>query len=225
MREHQKTVLSVVFVVTVFILFSWAGKHLLEVLPFGELLSGRFGMLAYVLLVAGAVIVAPFSAVPFIPLATELWGVVPAAIFNIIGWTIGSGVAFLIARSFGKPVVARMVGAETISGAERFLPRRRMFWSVVFLRMALPVDILSYALGLLSPMRFSSYLLATLIGVSPFSFIFSYAAALPLAYQFIVGVAIVGFVVAANVLFLRRKSENARDTKSSQSYVSYIPAK
>lgn len=69
MREYQKTILSAVFIAVVFILFSWTGKQLLESLPFGKFLAGRSDMLTYVFLVAVAIIVAPFSAVPFIPLA------------------------------------------------------------------------------------------------------------------------------------------------------------
>jgi len=37
------------------------------------------------------------------------------------------------------------------------------------LRMVLPVDILSYALGLFSNISFIRYMLATIIGVTPFS--------------------------------------------------------
>lgn len=48
------------------------------------------------------------------------------------------------------------------------------FWLLVFLRMILPVDFLSYAIGLLSQINFWKFSLATFIGVIPFSFLFSY---------------------------------------------------
>jgi hypothetical protein len=49
------------------------------------------------------------------------------------------------------------------------------FWNIVLLRMVIPVDVLSYALGLFVPMPLSRYVLATAIGVSPFAIIFAFA--------------------------------------------------
>jgi uncharacterized membrane protein YdjX (TVP38/TMEM64 family) len=40
--------------------------------------------------------------------------------------------------------------------------------------MVIPVDILSYVVGLLTNMSLWKYTLATIIGITPFSFIFSY---------------------------------------------------
>lgn len=72
-----------------------------------------------------------------------------------------------------------------------FLPKRYLFIAVVFLRIALPVDLLSYALGLFGVMRFWPYIIATIIGVTPFAFIFSYIADFDVLFQlgaFVVGI-------------------------------------
>ena len=62
--------------------------------------------------------------------------------------------------------------------------------------MVLPVDILSYALGLFTTIKTWKYILATFIGVIPFAFIFSYAGMVNIYYQ------IGAFVLAALVLLL-----------------------
>lgn len=198
----KNSILLIFLVIAAFIAVSWLGKRWLDILSVNELLVGIWGRPLYILLTTIAVVIAPISTVPFIPLAVELWGPVAAALLNIAGWVAGAVMAFLIARIFGQALVARLVGIKNLNKLERFLPRKRLFWNVVFLRLVLPVDLLSYALGLLSNMRFSSYLLATLIGVTPFSFIFTYAAELPLAYQLAAGITIVALVVVVNILLI-----------------------
>lgn len=207
----QKSVISILLVLAAFIAASWLGKTFIETASSGELITGRLGVAAYVAFIAlNAVIVAPVGAVSLIPLATEIWGMIPTALLNIVGWTIGSIVAFGIARIFGRPYAERLAGAKNLNKTEKYFPRKNLFWNVVLLRMVLPVDILSYALGIFSTMRLSSYTLATLIGVTPFAFVFSYAAALPLAYQLGLGAAIIAFVAGINVLLARRAAREGR---------------
>jgi len=54
---------------------------------------------------------------------------------------------------------------------------------VVFLRVGVPVDVLSYGLGLFSKMPLKDYFFATLLGVSPFAFVFSFLGIFPIYYQ------------------------------------------
>lgn len=205
-----------------FIGVSWLGKVFIEKLPLNELFTGGLGMFIYVALVTlNAIIIAPVGIIPFIPLATGIWGMIPTALFNIVGWTIGSGIAFLLARIFGSSLIARLVGTKNLSKIELFLPQRRLFWDVVLLRIVLPVDFLSYALGLFSTMRFSSYMIATLIGVAPFSFIFSYAAILRSEYQLVVGAVIITFVIIVNVLLARQDKRLNNNTTDQKSIVMY----
>lgn len=202
-------ILQITLIVAAFIAVSWLGKRWLNILSVNELLVGIWGMPLYILLTTMAVVIAPISTVPFIPLAVGLWGPVIAALLNIAGWAAGSAMAFLIARIFGQSLVARLIGVKNLNKLERFLPRRRLFWNVIFLRLILPVDILSYALGLFSNMKFSPYLLATLIGIMPFSFIFTYAVELPLVYQLAAGIAIIAFVVIINLWLIYRAKQRS----------------
>jgi len=69
---------------------------------------------------------------------------------------------------------------------EKKIPKENLFLGIIFLRMVIPVDILSYALGLFSKIKTRDYLLATIIGVSPFAFIFAYLGRMPFYYQIFV---------------------------------------
>lgn len=162
-------ILTLFFVLGIFLAHNF-DSYITKYLSFGVL-----GMIIYVLSLVLATVVAPISAVPLIPIAGVLWGPLITALLSIFAWTVGSVIAFLIARYLGKPIVSRMINLETIHKYESALGNEYLFWDVVVLRMALPVDILSYAIGLFSSMKISNYVLATVIGVTPFAFILSFA--------------------------------------------------
>lgn len=148
-------------------------------------LGNSLGILIYIAITIASVIVPPFSSAPLIPLAANTWGFFLAAVFSIIGWVSGSMAAFFIARIYGVPLVSKIVALEKIHKIQTFVSSRHVFWSVVILRMVVPVDILSYALGLFSVIGWKKYALATALGVAPFAFVFAYAGTLPLRYQLI----------------------------------------
>jgi uncharacterized membrane protein YdjX (TVP38/TMEM64 family) len=160
------------------------------------------GMVSYVAISALAVVVAPFSTLPLIPLASLMWGWVMAAVLSIIGWVIGAEIAFVLARTFGAPLVRKIMSMDKVHQLERRLPRRHLFWTVVFLRMTIPVDVLSYALGLFSRINGTTYFWATFLGVIPFAFVFAYVGTVSVAVQIVV-VLTVGSI-AAVVYTVRR---------------------
>lgn len=144
------------------------------------------GIIIYIAITIASVIVPPFSSAPLIPLAANTWGFFWAGVFSIAGWVLGSMAAFLIARIYGVLFVSKIISLEKIHGIQKLISSKHLFWSVVLLRMVLPVDILSYALGLFSVIGWKKYALATTLGVTPFAFVFAYAGTLPLRYQLIV---------------------------------------
>jgi uncharacterized membrane protein YdjX (TVP38/TMEM64 family) len=133
-----------------------------------------------------ATVIAPISATPLIPIASMAWGPLHAALYSIIGWTSGSMTAFWLARKYGFKRIRKIVKLNNIQKyAERF-PKKNVFWTVVLLRLVMPVDILSYAVGLFSTMTLHHFTLATLLGITPFAFLFSYAVEFPLWAQMLV---------------------------------------
>jgi len=140
----------------------WIGEH--RVLGAG----------IYAAFVAASVVLLPFSSLPLLPLATRSFGVVLTALLSAAGWWAGSLVAFQIAR-FGRRYVERIASMEAIDRLEEKVPRDLGFGGIVILRMLLPVDLVSYALGLLKRLAFRTYAAASLIGILPFAFAWSYA--------------------------------------------------
>lgn len=141
------------------------------------------GMLLYILVTATAVTVSPISTIPLIPLATSMWGWILSGILSVLGWLLGAQIAFMLARHYGKPLVQKVMSIEKLEKFERQIPEEHLFWTVVFLRMFVSVDLLSWALGLFSNMKNVPYITATLIGITPFAFIFAYTGTLSIPYQ------------------------------------------
>lgn len=136
--------------------------------------------IAFIILMFVATVIAPIAVLPIVPTVALMLGPLPTAIYSIVGWTAGAVVAFLIARHLGRPVLSRFIPLNKIAKYEKYIPENVEFWWIVVLRMIIPVDVLSYAIGFFSRISIGKYTLATLIGVTPFSFIFAY-----LGYAFI----------------------------------------
>lgn len=193
--DKIKSFTEIFIVVVLFILFSYLTQKNLETIKL-FIGNGMFGMFFYVIIVVIAVVVAPISAMPLLPIASSLWGWFLAAVLSIIGWTIGALIAFVIARKYGLPIVKRFISIEKINHFENIIPQQNIFWSIVFFRMVIPVDILSYALGLFSQISGWKYFLATIIGVSPFAFFFSFFGKMPIFYQ------IIALLIALLIFFI-----------------------
>ncbi len=182
--------------IAVFILISYFVQVNFEFFE-GLIITGLLGEIIYVLLNIVATVFAPITVLPLIVLAVGLWGVWIASILTILGWTLGGIIAFGLARKFGVPIILKFISLDDIYRLEERIMIGNTFWSVVFLRMVVPVDVLSYALGLFSKIGFWTYALATLIGVIPFAFLFAYLGEVSYIYQislgliFLIGILIV----------------------------------
>lgn len=132
------------------------------------------GALIYVLAGAASVVLLPFSSLPLLPLATRVWGVWGAAALSALGWWLGALIAFWVARA-ARPSLERFVSLAALDRIERAIPPDIGFAGIVLLRVLLPVDGASFALGLLRDLSFKTYALASLLGLLPFAFVWSYA--------------------------------------------------
>lgn len=187
--NNKFEILGGILVLTIFILISYFLQMNLELIE-NNLDIGLLGIFLYIFITAFATVVAPISAIPLLPVAVILWGWANAAMFSIIGWTIGSVIAFIIARKYGVKIVKRFVSLEKIRYYEKFIPQKDLFIGIILIRIFLPVDLLSYLLGIFSKVNLKTYAVATFIGVTPFAFILSYVGSLPILYQalsFVIG--------------------------------------
>jgi uncharacterized membrane protein YdjX (TVP38/TMEM64 family) len=206
MKSKTKSVIGVLVIVILFVLVSYFMRE-----NFGNVSAyigdGYYGAFVYVVAAIIATVFAPLSAIPLLPIVSNIYGWFIAGLLSIIGWTIGSAIAFLLARKFGMPLVKRVVSLEKIGDIEKRIPKENMFWSIVFLRIAIPVDILSYLLGLFSHIKFRTYFWATLVGVTPFAFILAYLGNLDLIYQ--LSLMFTGFMVVI-LIFLISQMRNKK---------------
>lgn len=160
------------------------------------------GGAAYLAAVAASVVLLPLSSLPLLPLAVRLYGVVPTALLSAAGWWIGALMAFGLAR-LGRRYLERFTSLAAVDKFESRIPPDIGFGGIVVLRILFPVDIVSFALGLLKHLRFTTYAFASLVGIVPFAFVWSYAGGALGTGRFLTFAAVaIGFTAA--LLVLRR---------------------
>lgn len=162
-----------------------------------------WGLFLYITLNVIDAVIAPGITLPLIPIAVRVWGRAPAALATTTGWTLGSLLAFLIARRWGAPLVRRLTSLERIRALRRYIPQN-LFWSIVVVRMVLPMDVISYVLGLFSGIGWRSYVAATALGLTPSAFLFAYLGKLPHGYE-LIALGIGAMAIVGGVLVARRQ--------------------
>ena len=186
MNSKIKAILELFVILLIFVFISYLVQSNLY---FFQNLIGKnilTGIIIYFFIVILAIVVAPIASTPLIPVISNLWGWQLAVVVSVISWTIGSVIVFILCRKYGVKIVRRLVSLKEIHKFEKKIPEENLFLSTVFLRMIIPVDILSYALGLFSKIKFWPYTIATFIGIIPFTILLSYLGTIPFIYQIII---------------------------------------
>ncbi|MCK4540095.1 TVP38/TMEM64 family protein [Candidatus Parcubacteria bacterium] len=190
-KFFKKEIVLLFLIILLFIASSYLSKRYLSSPENFIFLKGIEGVFIFILVIMAAVVIAPFETLPLLPVAASFWGPNKAAFYAIIGWTFGSIIAFYIARVFGEKLVCKFANKIDIDKWRGKLPKKNLFWLVIFARFVLPVDIISYVVGLFTKMPFKWYLLATIIGITPFAFIFSYGAIISIKWQILASITII----------------------------------
>jgi uncharacterized membrane protein YdjX (TVP38/TMEM64 family) len=128
---------------------------------------GAYSPIAYILLQIIQVIVAPIpgGAIEFI--GGYLFGVKAGFIYSMIGLTIGSWVAFNLARIFERIAVEKLVSERTRKKFDYLVEHEGVILSfILFLLPGFPKDALCYILGL-TPMHLGIFLIISTIGRIP----------------------------------------------------------
>ncbi len=119
-------------------------------------------------------VVAPVAALPLVPITAPILGPALTGGIAVISWTIGGTIAFLLARHGGRPFLEKYRSIQLLARYESRLSRRAHFMLLIALRMMIPVDVLSYALGFVSTVTLREFVITTVLGVSWFAFAFAY---------------------------------------------------
>lgn len=173
------------------------------------------GMFIYILIGIFTTVFAPLSSLPFLPLAVVLWGWFPAGIMTTISWSIGSLIAFFLARKFGRKIVLKFIDEQGIKKYEDLIPEKNLFLSIILLRMILPADLLSYVLGLLTRISYKLYISATIIGILPFALLLAYLGSLSLVQQLLF-FGIIGFLCIIVFLFTFKEVLNEKFSQKEE---------
>ena len=123
-----------------------------------------------------AIVASPIPSAPIAMVAGATYGHVAGAIYVAIGAELGAVIAFLIARYAGQNAVRRILGENADYG---LLGSQNALTLAVFGSRLLPFisfDAISYAAGL-SKLHLWRFLLATLAGILPASFVLAHVGA------------------------------------------------
>ena len=180
---------GVFVLIVIFISLSYFVQNNLEF--FERLVADNvWGLMIYIFLNFVGIVIAPVTVIPLIVVVTSIWGPIVATFVTWVAWMLGSVFAFWIARRFGVPIVRRFISMDELYKFEDRFSILKSFWGIVVLRMVIPVEVLSYGLGLFSRIGFWKYTFASALGLIPVTFIFGYFGMIPFIYQVILGLLI-----------------------------------
>ena len=129
----------------------------------------------------------PGSPISFASIVILPWH--EAWLWNFIGMELGSITAFIVARKFREPVVARFAPLDKIHQWQGEISKKRQFWGFAGLRVVTLVafDFVSYAAGL-TKLPFRTFIIASFLVDIPASLLFFYFGGLAVRYSiFILG--------------------------------------
>lgn len=126
---------------------------------------GPIAPIAFIALMAAAIVISPIPSVPLDIAAGLAFGLLWGTVYVLIGAEIGALIAFLIARRVGRPGLQRWASPRTTEAIDRLA--ERMGWRGVAVMRLIPLfhfDWVSYAAGL-SRMPILSFATATFVGM------------------------------------------------------------
>lgn len=207
LKRRLQGIASVALIAAFFIATSYFSQHYQSQIT--QYLSHDVGILAivlYILICMISVIIPPIASLPLLPAASQVWGGFWAGVMTATGWVAGGVIAVIIARRYGQGIVTRLTSEESLHRAQQYIPRgdKRVFWLIVVLQTLLPVDVLSYAVGLFTRIPLPTYTLATTLGNIPSAFGFAYLGQLSIGWQ-VAGFALAASITAGGLWLMRRR--------------------
>lgn len=194
---------GILAVVVFVVLAQWSQQHA-ELIQSLTAQAGWLGVFSYIGIMMLSIVFAPLGTGFLLPVAANSYGPFLAAIYSIIGWTLGSVIAFWIAKTFQTKVFKHQVFTKRIQRYEQTIPKYQFYGLVILLRIALPVDLVSYALGFASTISYRAFLLTTIIGITPLTFMFTYAATASIWIQIGVSIFATGLFAGGSYFVYRR---------------------
>ena len=144
-----------------------------EVIENWVMLAGPWGPVLIIGLMTASIVASPIPSAPIALVSGAAYGHINGAIYVAIGSELGALLAFTIARYLGRDLVEQWLGNKISKG---LLGSQNMLMLTVFGSRLLPFisfDAMSYAAGL-SRLHLWRFLIATLAGILPASFVLAH---------------------------------------------------
>jgi uncharacterized membrane protein YdjX (TVP38/TMEM64 family) len=132
------------------------------------------GAVIFILIETAAVMLSPLSSVPFLIIVIDIWGKLFALLYSMIGGMLGASLSYLIGKYALVPAMKLFVPQKRIEEFQKIIEKHSSFLLIVLFRLAMPVEIPGYVLGL-TKYSFWKYLAATAIAFLPFYILSIYA--------------------------------------------------
>ena len=128
--------------------------------------TGPLAPVVYIVLHQASYIIAPISGLPFLIVGFLLFGKT-TVIYNLIVAILGSSINFLIAKRWGRPIVKKLAGAESLVEIDK-IEKEYGVGMLFVLRLFLVGlgDFISYGYGL-TQMKFHTFIIVSTIAMIP----------------------------------------------------------
>ena len=128
--------------------------------------AGPWAPIVYILLHQASYIFAPISGYPFLIVGFYLFGDTTIA-YNFIVAISGSSLNFLIAKRWGRPIVSRFAGRESLAEIDKISKEYGLGMLFVLRLFLIGLgDFISYGYGL-TPIKFSKFITISTIAIIP----------------------------------------------------------
>jgi uncharacterized membrane protein YdjX (TVP38/TMEM64 family) len=147
----------------------WGLSFKIDAGPFRDWVEARgpLGVVVFILVMALSVLFAPIPNVPIFIAAGLAWGPILGTVYCMIGLTLGSGVAFFVARKFGRQHLPKLIGHHAASRLDSMVDNmggRVVFWTR--LMPGVNFDWISYVAGMTS-VPFRVFIFYSFLGMIP----------------------------------------------------------
>lgn len=132
---------------------------------------GAWGPVAIILLEMTQALLAPIPGQAIEAVSGYLYGPWLGTLYPMIGMVIGSSIIFSLSRRFGRPLVIRLIGKQSMARMDDLVRRGgALFFFLIWLLPFAPDDLACVAAGL-TPMPFRQFLILMTFGRLPGVFV------------------------------------------------------
>lgn len=150
-RKHLLTLLALLALAASLWLSASLNRVFTDTLLFSKALVDEYpvaSMIGFVALAAVSAMFMLFSSIVTVPVAVFAWGQTQTLFLLMLGWFIGAMLAYFIGRRLGRRVAEYFVSPATLDRWGQLVTMELSVMSVVLLKLALPSEGPSFALGL-----------------------------------------------------------------------------